>query len=144
MTYLSIAEDGIILPETLQEAQIDNTALVSIMMANNEIETIMSIRWLCDEAHANGVLFHTDAVQALRHIKVDIGNLGIDMLSAFAHKFNGSKGIEFLYLKNGTGISSYADGSAQEFWFRAGNENVTAIVGIAVALQKNYRNIEKW
>lgn len=142
LSCLPVAVDGIISPETLREKLIGDTTLVSVMLANNEIGTIMPIRQLSDEAHASGALFHTDAVQALGHIEVDVGDLGIDMLSASAHKFNGPKGIGFLYLKKGTNISSYADGGAQEQGFRAGTENVAAIVGMAVALRKNCQDIE--
>ena len=107
------------------------------MLANNEIGTIEPIRALCDIAHRNGALFHTDAVQAVGHIRVDVKELGVDMLSASAHKFNGPKGIGFLYIKKGTPISPYAHGGAQEFGMRAGTENIASIVGMAVALRKN-------
>lgn len=142
VSYLPVAKDGIVSAKSLREKIIDDATLVSVMLANNEIGTIMPIRQLSDKAHANGALFHTDAVQALGHIKVDVGDLGIDMLSASAHKFNGPKGVGFLYIKNGINISSYADGGAQELGRRAGTENVAAIVGMAVALRKNCRDIE--
>jgi len=142
VSYLPVAKDGTVSPESLRDKLIDDAALVSIMLANNEIGTIMPIRQLSDESHAKGALFHTDAVQALGHIKVDVGGLGIDMLSASAHKFNGPKGIGFLYLKKGINISSYSDGGSQELGLRAGTENIAAIVGMAVALRKNCRDIK--
>ena len=107
------------------------------MFANNEIGTIEPIKELCEIAHRNGALFHTDAVQAVGHVQIDVKDLGVDMLSASAHKFNGPKGIGFLYVKKGTPICSYASGGAQEFGMRAGTENVASIVGMAVALKKN-------
>lgn len=142
VSYLPATVDGTILPETLRGMLIVDNTLVSVMLANNEIGSIMPIRQLSDEAHANGAIFHTDAVQAIGHIEVDVGDLGIDMLSASAHKFNGPKGIGFLYIKNSTNISSYVDGGVQEYGLRAGTENVAAIVGMAVALRKNCRDIK--
>lgn len=110
---------------------------VSIMMVNNEIGTIEPIQELAAVAHSGGALFHTDAVQAVGHIPIDVKELGVDMLSASAHKFNGPKGIGFLYVRKGTKIYPYSDGGAQEFGMRAGTENIAAIVGMAVALKKN-------
>jgi len=107
------------------------------MFANNEIGTIQPIKELCATAHAHGALFHTDAVQAVGHVKIDVQELGIDMLSASAHKFNGPKGIGFLYIRRGTRIIPYADGGAQENQHRAGTENVASIVGMATALKEN-------
>lgn len=119
----------------------DHTKLVSIMMVNNEIGTIQPIKELCYIAHKYKALFHTDAVQALGHIPVDVKTLGVDMLSCSAHKFNGPKGVGFLFIKKGTKLSAYADGGAQEFGARAGTENVASIVGMAVALEKNCKNL---
>src|SRR5574344_882861 len=107
------------------------------MYANNEIGSIQPIKELCEVAHSHGALFHTDAVQAVGHIKIDVQELGVDMLSASAHKFNGPKGIGFLYIRKGTKLASYADGGAQESSHRAGTENVAAIVGMAAALKEN-------
>lgn len=107
------------------------------MFANNEIGTIEPIKELCEIAHRNGALFHSDAVQAVGHVQIDVKDLGVDMLSASAHKFNGPKGIGFLYIKKGTPVCSYASGGAQEFGMRAGTENIASIVGMAVALKKN-------
>ena len=122
---------------------INLTRLVSVMMVNNEIGTIEPIKELAAVAHTHGALFHTDAVQAVGHISIDVNEIGIDMLSASAHKFNGPKGIGFLYIRKGTQIRPLADGGAQEFHMRAGTENIASIVGMAVALQKNCRTMQE-
>lgn len=142
VAYLMPTVAGIITPETLRDLISDTTRLVSIMFANNEIGTIQPIKSLCDIAHAHGALFHTDAVQAVGHVKIDVQKLGIDMLSASAHKFNGPKGIGFLYIRKGTKITPYADGGAQESQHRAGTENVASIVGMAIALKENCDSID--
>lgn len=111
--------------------------IVSIMFANNEIGTIQPIEELSTMIHDAGALFHTDAVQAVGHIPVNVQKLRIDLLSASAHKFNGPKGIGFLYIRNGTPIIPYVNGGSQEFSIRAGTENVAAIVGMATALRNN-------
>ena len=116
--------------------------LVSVMLANNEIGTIEPIEELAAIAHENGAVFHTDAVQALGHIPVDVKKLGVDMLSASAHKFNGPKGIGFLYSKNGL-LRPLHDGGSQERGMRAGTENVAYIVAMAAALKSNCDAIEK-
>lgn len=113
------------------------------MMVNNEIGTIEPIKELATIAHTHNVLFHTDAVQAVGHIPIDVNELGIDMLSSSAHKFNGPKGIGFLYIRKGTQIRPLADGGAQEFHMRAGTENIASIVGMAVALKKNCRTMQE-
>ena len=137
VVYLSVDKKGVITPATLNKHITGNTKLVSIMLANNEIGTIEPIKELAEIAHKHGTLFHTDAVQAVGHIPVNVRFLGIDMLSASAHKFNGPKGIGFLYIRKGTDIHSFIDGGAQEFGMRAGTENVAAIVAMAEALRKN-------
>ena len=134
--YLRPTNDGVILPDEL-EKNISAASLVSIMLANNEIGTIQTIRELCEIAHARGALFHTDAVQAVGHIPVDVKSLGVDMLSASAHKFNGPKGVGFLYIKSGTPLLPLHDGGSQENGKRAGTENVAGIVGMATALKEN-------
>ena len=121
-------------------ASCDST-LVTIMTANNEIGTIQHIKELSEIAHHYGAVFHTDAVQAVGHIPIDVQDMGIDMLSASAHKFNGPKGIGFLYSKNGL-LQPYHHGGAQELGMRAGTENVPAIVGMAVALRKNINEMK--
>lgn len=135
--YIPVDSAGIVHPKLLQQLITDNTQLISVMMANNEIGTIEPIAELAKVAHNYGSMFHTDAVQAVGHIPVDVKVLDVDMLSASAHKFNGPKGIGFLYIKKGTDIRSYIDGGAQEFGMRAGTENVAFIVAMAVALKKN-------
>ena len=141
--YLPVTKEGVVTPEVLNSAITSDTRLISIMCANNEIGTIEPIKELCEIAHRNGALFHTDAVQAVGHIEIDVKALGVDMLSASAHKFNGPKGIGFLYIKKGIPINSYASGGAQEFGMRAGTENVASIVGMAVALKKNCERIQE-
>ena len=136
--YLDVTDEGIVLPETLRKHIEQETKLVSVMLANNEIGTIEPIRDLAEIAHKNGSVFHTDAVQAMGHIDVNVNDLGVDMLSASAHKFNGPKGIGFLYVHNGVQIDPFMDGGAQENRLRAGTENVPSIVGMATALKINY------
>ena len=137
VVHLPVDSQGVASSENLSKAITEKTRLVSVMMVNNEIGTIEPIKELAAVAHTHGALFHTDAVQAVGHISIDVNELGIDMLSASAHKFNGPKGIGFLYIRKGTQIRPLADGGAQEFHMRAGTENIASIVGMAVALQKN-------
>ena len=143
VAYLEPNENGIIEPSSLEEVITKRTELVSVMFANNEIGTIQPIKELCEISHKYDALFHTDAVQAIGHIPIDVKMLGIDMLSASAHKFNGPKGIGFLYIKNGTNIESYSDGGSQEFGMRAGTENIASIVGMSVALDKNCKEMTR-
>ena len=143
VAYLPVTSEGVVTTEALSSVITPHTNLVSVMFANNEIGTIEPIKELCEIAHQNGAIFHTDAVQAVGHIQIDVKALGVDMLSASAHKFNGPKGIGFLYIKKGTSIASYASGGAQEFGMRAGTENVASIVGMAVALKKNCEAINE-
>lgn len=137
VSYLPVNQQGIVTTETLETLITGNTKLVSVMLVNNEIGTIEPIQELAEIAHAHGSLFHTDAVQAVGHIPIDVNALGVDMLSASAHKFNGPKGIGFLYIRKGTPIHPFLDGGAQEYGMRAGTENVAAIIGMATALKKN-------
>ena len=141
--YLSPTCDGQITPWTLEDNITDDTRLVSIMFANNEIGSVQPIKELCEIAHAHGTLFHTDAVQAVGHVKIDVHELGVDMLSASAHKFNGPRGIGFRYLRKGVELPPYADGGAQEHGHRAGTENVASIVGMATALKLNCDSMEE-
>lgn len=140
IAYLPVTKDGTVLPDTLSAQISDTTSLVSIMLANNEVGTIQPIKELAKIAHSQGALFHTDAVQAVGHIPVDVKGLGVDMLTASAHKFNGPKGIGFLYIKHGIHILPYMHGGAQEKGLRAGTENVASIVGMSVALKNNIKN----
>ena len=119
------------------------TNLVSVATANNEIGTIQPIKKLAEIAHRNGAFFHTDAVQAIGHIPIDVNELNVDLLSASAHKFNGPKGIGFLYVREGTPILPLLNGGAQENSLRAGTENVASIVGMATALSMNCSQIQK-
>lgn len=137
VAYMFPTNDGYITPEILEKYITDNTRLVSVMFANNEIGSIQPIREICKTAHAHGALFHTDAVQAVGHVVIDVHELGIDFLSASAHKFNGPKGIGFLYIRKGAELKPYADGGAQESAHRAGTENIAAIIGMATALKAN-------
>lgn len=137
VAYLPVTNKGVITPETLKSYIGSNTKLVSIMLANNEIGSIQPIKELASIAHQHGALFHTDAVQAVGHMRIDVKELGVDMLSASAHKFNGPKGVGFLYIKKGTPVHSFINGGGQENGYRAGTENVANIVGMATALRVN-------
>lgn len=137
VAYIIPQPNGVISPESLEAVITDQTRLVSIMFSNNEIGTIEPIKELSAVAHSHGALFHTDAVQAVGHTMIDVQAMGIDMLSASAHKFNGPKGIGFLYVKKGTSLNQFNDGGAQEFGMRAGTENIASIVGMAEALKEN-------
>lgn len=141
VAYMFPDDKGIIMPETLSSFITNETLLVSIMYANNELGTIQPICELCDIAHSRNALFHTDAVQAVGHVEIDVKKLGVDMLSASAHKFNGPKGIGFLYVRNGVKLLPYADGGAQEHGLRAGTENIASIVGMAIALKNNIESL---
>ena len=134
VTYLPVDEYGIVQPSELEKAITDQTILVTIMMANNEIGTIQPIEQLAKIAKEHGAYFHTDAVQAVGHIPVDINQLGVHLLSLSAHKFNGPKGVGALYIKAATRIHNYMHGGAQERDRRAGTENIAGIVGMAEAL----------
>ena len=142
VAYMRVNSEGVLAPEALARYITDNTKLVSVMYANNEIGSIQPIRELCSIAHETGALFHTDAVQAVGHCSIDVKELGIDMLSASAHKFNGPKGIGFLYVRNGTQLNPFLNGGSQETGMRAGTENVAAIVAMATVLQKNCSSID--
>lgn len=117
--------------------------LASVMMVNNEIGTIQPIKFFAEIAHRNGALFHTDAVQAIGHIRIDVKDLGVDYMSASAHKFNGPKGIGFLYIKKGSPISSLITGGKQEFGIRAGTENAGLAMAMAIALRNNLKSVDE-
>lgn len=140
--YLPVDNLGIIHPEVLKRNITPNTKLISVMMANNEIGTIEPIEELAKIAHGVGAVFHTDAVQAVGHIPINVEELGVDILSASGHKFNAPKGVGFLYIRNNIKISSFLDGGAQENKKRAGTENVAGIVAMAIALQNNCKNMQ--
>lgn len=135
--YLEPEKTGEISPDVLKREITEDTTLVSVMYANNEIGSIQPIKELTDIAHEKGALFHTDAVQAVGHIPIDVKALGVDYLSASAHKFNGMKGCGFMYMKSGQELRPYSDGGSQERGYRAGTENIAGIVAMAVALKNN-------
>ena len=137
IAYVTPNSSGYVTKEALESIITPHTLLVSVMMSNNEIGTIQPIKELAELAHSNGALFHTDAVQCVGHLPIDVKALDIDMLSASAHKFNGPKGVGFLYIKRGVQIAPLLNGGSQESGHRAGTENIAAIVGMAVALKKN-------
>ena len=141
VAYLSPNEKGLVSPEALEAIITTKTRLVSVMFSNNEIGTIEPIKELAQMAHRYGAVFHTDAVQAVGHVNIDVQELGVDMLSASAHKFNGPKGIGFLYVRKGVEIAPFNDGGAQESGQRAGTENIASIVGMAEALKSNCEQI---
>ncbi|MBR4458458.1 MAG: cysteine desulfurase [Clostridia bacterium] len=140
---LPVDGKGIVSPDSVDGSITDKTVLVSVMLANNEIGTIEPIHALTQATHRHGILFHTDAVQAIGHIPVHVRDLGVDMLSASAHKFNGPKGIGFLYVRSGTELIPLIDGGGQEHGMRAGTENVAGIVGMAAALQEHIDHMDK-
>ena len=135
VTYLDVDENGLVDLNTLEAAIRPDTFLISIMFANNEIGTIEPIKEIGEVAHRHGILFHTDAVQAFGQIPIQVDEMNIDMLSASGHKFNGPKGIGFLYIKKALKLKSFIHGGQQERGRRAGTENVPGIVGIAKACE---------
>ena len=142
VTKLSVDKSGAVNPADLQRKILPHTKIISVMLANNEVGTIQPIKSLAEIVHAAGKIFHTDAVQAVGHIPVDVKLLGVDMLSASAHKFNGPKGIGFLYVRDGLKLLPYIDGGSQEFSKRAGTENIPAIAAMALALEKNCSDMQ--
>lgn len=135
VTYLPVDEFGRVRPADFEAAIRPDTILASIMFANNEIGTVQPIAELAAIAHEHGVTFHTDAVQALGHEYINVREMGIDMMSASAHKLNGPKGVGMLYIKKGLKVSNLIDGGQQERGRRATTENVPGIVGFARALE---------
>ena len=134
VTLLDVHSDGLVRPQELAEAIREDTCLVTIMYANNEIGTVQPIRELGEICLRRGVLFHTDAVQAVGHLPINVKEQNIDLLSASAHKFHGPKGIGFLYARRGVRLQNLIEGGAQERGKRAGTENAAAIAGMAAAL----------
>lgn len=143
VAYIRPDTNGTVEPQTLDRL-ISSPSLVSVMYANNEIGTIQPIEELAEAAHRHNAYFHTDAVQAVGHVPINVKKLNVDMLSASAHKFNGPKGAGFLYIKSGTKLLPLMNGGSQENGIRAGTENVASIVGMAAALKKNTDNIEEY
>lgn len=135
VTYLPVNELGLIDLQQLEQAIRPETVLISIMFANNEIGTIEPVYEIGQIAKKHGIPFHTDAVQAYLHVPIQVEKLGITALSASSHKFNGPKGVGFLYIKEGTNLESFMHGGAQEKRMRAGTENVPGIVGMGKAVE---------
>lgn len=142
VTLLPVDGDGRVDPEAVRKAIRPDTALVTVMMANNEIGTLEPVREIASICHENGVLFHTDAVQAVGHIPVNVKEIGCDMLSLAGHKFHGPKGVGALYARKGLLVSTLIEGGAQERGKRAGTENIAGIVGMAAALREAVDNME--
>lgn len=142
VTYLDVNEEGVIDLEVLKDAIKDTTILISIMYANNEVGTIMPIKEIGAIAKERGIAFHTDAVQAIGQVRIDVKEQNIDALSLSGHKIYGPKGIGVLYIRRGLRITNLIHGGAQERGRRAGTENVPAIVGIAKAMELAYTDFE--
>ena len=142
VTYLDVEKDGTVTPEALEKAIRDDTVLISIMYINNEIGTIEPIRELAEVAHKHGILFHTDAVQAVGNTPIDVKAAGIDMLSMSSHKIYGPKGEGALYVRRGVRIPRFIHGGAQEMGKRAGTENLAGIVGFGKAAELAKQNLE--
>lgn len=142
ITLLDVYEEGYVRPEDLEKAIREDTALVTIMFANNEIGTVQPIKKLAEICKAKKVLFHTDAVQAVGHLEINVADLGVDMLSLSAHKFHGPNGIGVLYARNGIILKNIIEGGAQERGKRAGTENIPAVVGMAAALEEAVSKLE--
>ena len=144
ITLLDVHENGVVTAQQVQDAIREDTCLVTVMFANNEIGTIQPIAEIGKVCRERGVLFHTDAVQAVGHIPVNVARQNIDMLSLSAHKFHGPKGIGVLYAKRGIPLDSLIHGGAQERGKRAGTENLPAIVGMAAALEQAAANLDAY
>jgi len=143
VTLLDVHTDGLVRPEEVEAAIREDTCLVTVMFANNEIGTIQPIREIGAICKKHGVLFHTDAVQAVGHVPIDVKADNIDLLSSSAHKFHGPKGTGFLYARKGIRLTNLIEGGAQERGNRAGTENVAGIVGMAAALKEAAANMKK-
>ena len=143
VTLLDVGADGIVDPADVEKAIREDTALVTIMYANNEIGTLQPIDEIAKICKEKKVTFHTDAVQAFGQVPINVDELGIDMLSSSGHKLNGPKGIGFLYIRKGVKIRSFVHGGAQERKRRAGTENVPGIVGYGVAAERAIRTMEE-
>ncbi len=143
VTYVGIGEDGRVDPKEIEDAITDKTVLISVMYVNNEIGTIQPIEEIAAIAKKHGITFHTDAVQALGNVHIDVKAQGIDLISMSSHKIYGPKGIGAMYIKKGTKISNLIHGGAQESKKRAGTENLPGIVGFGKAAELAYENLDK-
>ncbi|MBR2502779.1 MAG: cysteine desulfurase NifS [Oscillospiraceae bacterium] len=142
ITLLDVGEKGIVTPQQVSDAIREDTALVTVMYANNEIGTIQPVEEIGEVCRERGVLFHTDAVQAAGHLHIDVKKQNIDMLSLSGHKFHGPKGVGVLYAKKGIALTNIIEGGAQEKSKRAGTENIPAIMGMTAALEEAVKNID--
>ncbi|SFR64091.1 cysteine desulfurase [[Clostridium] aminophilum] len=143
VTCLRPDEQGCVSPESVEAAIRPDTCLISVMAANNEIGTIEPVREIGMIARKHGILFHTDAVQAYGHMRIDVKECGIDMMSASAHKLNGPRGVGFLYIRRGVRVRSYIRGGAQEHGRRAGTENTPGIVGFGKAAELAFAELDE-
>ena len=143
ITLLDVHENGLILPEQVEQAIREDTCLVTVMYVNNEIGTIQPIKEIGEICRAKGVIFHTDAVQAAGHLHINVQAQNMDMLSLSAHKFHGPKGIGALYVKKGIPLTTLIEGGAQERGKRAGTENIPAVMGMAAALEEACNHIDE-
>ncbi len=143
VTYLDVDEDGLISLEQLEKSITDKTILISVIFANNEIGTIQPIKEIGEIAKKHGVYFHTDAVQAVGNVNIDVKEMNIDLMSLTAHKVYGPKGVGALYVKKGVKLYPYIHGGGQEKGRRAGTENVAGIVGFGKAVELATSNIEE-
>lgn len=143
VTYLDVDSEGFVSLEDVENAITDKTILISVMLANNEIGTIEPVREIGEIAHKNGILFHTDAVQAMCHVPINVTEMNIDLLSASAHKFHGPKGVGFMYMKNTAKLEPFIHGGAQERARRAGTSNVPGIVGMGQAVKLALCTLDK-
>lgn len=143
VSYVGVLPDGTVDLDELKSLIREDTVLISVMFANNEIGTIEPIKKIAEIAHAHNIIFHTDAVQAMGAIKIDVASLGIDSLSMSAHKFYGPKGMGALYMKKGIKWTKFVDGGHQEQNKRAGTSNVAGAVGLAAALQEAYDKMDE-
>ena len=141
VSYINVDENGVVKLEELKKAIKPSTILISIMTANNEIGTIQPIEKIAKIAHEQNITFHTDAVQAIGNMPIDVQKLQIDMLSLSGHKINAPKGIGALYIKNGINVEKYINGGHQERDKRAGTENVAGIVGLGKACERSNKNM---
>jgi len=144
VTYVPVEPNGIVDPQKIKEAIRNDTILISVMLANNEIGTIQPVKEIAKIAKEKGIIIHTDAVQAVGQIPVDVKDLGVDLLSLSAHKFYGPKGVGALYIKKGTKIHPFSHGGAQERNRRAGTENVAGIVGLGKAIELATQNLSEY
>ena len=143
VTYLDVDSDGRVDPKAVEDAITEDTILISIMTANNEIGTVEPIKEIGEIARRHKVLFHTDAVQAIGHMEINVQELGVDLMSVSAHKFHGPKGVGLLYIRNGVKIDNLIHGGGQERGKRAATENLAGIAGLCKALDIAVNNLDK-